>query len=81
MTNDTRKQLVDHLADEEKRLYSVNFLLARLTPVDGEQRGEELMNTRLPSGHYQTRDHSVVRFYKNISTPLSRFAQATDEDE
>jgi hypothetical protein len=49
--------------------------------VSGPGRGEKLRQNRLPSRHYQSRDFSVVRFCKNISTPLSRFPPIAEDDE
>lgn len=81
MTDDRPKRFEDDLDPEDKRWYSVNFLLAGFTPVSGLGRGEKLRRNRLPSRHYQSRDFSVVRFCKNISTPLSRFPSVAEDDD
>lgn len=78
---DPEKKLEDSLPPEDKRLYSVNFLLAGFAPVGRQERAEQLMQNTLPSRHYQSHDFAVVRFAKNISTPLSRFPPIVGEDE
>jgi hypothetical protein len=74
------KKFADNLPREEKRFYSVNFLLARFAPIRGAQTQPGPENY-LASRHYGSRDFAVVPFYKNISTPLSRFAAEAAEDE
>jgi hypothetical protein len=78
---DKKKRFQDSLPPEDKRLYSVNFLLASFTPIDDLRHDEELLQNKLPSRHYQSRDFSVVRFSKHISTPLSQFPSVAGEDE
>jgi hypothetical protein len=67
------KTFGDALSPEEKRFYSVNFLLARFASGDGEPPAPESL---LASRHYGSRDFAVAPFYKDVSTPLSRFAPA-----
>ena len=80
MTDSKPPEFVDRLPEEDKRFYSINFLLARFTPAGDRRRGDALMENRLPSGYYKSHDFTVVRFYKNISTPLSH-PVPTDGDE
>jgi hypothetical protein len=77
----TKKKFEASLTPADKRLYSVNFLLASFTPIDDLERDEEILLNKLQSRHYQNRDFSIVRFSKNISTPLSRFPPLPSEDE
>lgn len=76
-----KKKFEDRLPPEDKRLYSVNFLLAGLSPTGDLRREERLMENTLPSRHYQNRDFATSRFPKNISTPLSRFPPVAEDDE
>jgi hypothetical protein len=62
-------------------LYSVNFLVSRFERMETLQRDEQMLQNKLPCGHYQTRDFSTNRFYKTISTPLSHLRPAPREDE
>lgn len=82
MTDSKPKNFEDDLPGEDKRFYSVNFLLARFAST-GESQGrqEQLPQDYLQSRHYGSRDFAVVRFNKNISTPLRRYGPATGEDE
>ena len=80
MTDSKPPEFVDRLPEEDRRFYSINFLLARYSPAGDDHRGQELLENRLPSGQYQSRDFTVVRFYKNISTPLS-YPVPTDGEE
>lgn len=80
MTDD-KKKFVEDLPEADKPLYSVNFLVATFNPIKDMQRDERLLRNKLPSQHYQSRDFATARFYKGISTPLSRFAPLVTEDE
>lgn len=77
------KKFEDSLPQDEKRFYSVNFLLARFAPANEEEdrHAERFLGNKLPSRHYQSHDFAVVRFYKQVSTPLSRFLPIAGEDE
>jgi hypothetical protein len=80
MTDDSSKKFGDDLPPEDKRFYSVNFLLARFAPA-GDPRGERMLENKLPSRHYQSHDFATLRFYKNVSTPLSRFPPVPTDAE
>jgi hypothetical protein len=81
---DPNKKLKDKLPEEDKRFYSVNFLLASFSPAKDPEREERIRENKLTSRHYQSGSFSILRFGKSISTPLSRFppvAPAETDDE
>lgn len=78
---DPKKKLKDSLPEADKRFYSVNFLLASFSPAKDPGREERIRENRLPSRHYQSGAFSIVRFCKQISTPLSQFPPIPGDDE
>ena len=58
------------LLPHERRLYSLNLLLAGYEPIASLARDEELLARREPATRYGARDFAPHRFGKHVTTPL-----------
>lgn len=78
---DHKKRFAESIPDEDRHLYSLNFLLAGYEPIADLKRDEALIENKQPSRQYGTRDFADSRFYKQITTPLSQLGAAQHDDE
>lgn len=78
---DRKKRFAESIPDQDRHLYSLNFLLAGYEAIGDLKRDEAIIENKHPSRHYSTRDFADSRFYKHITTPLSRVGAPQHDDE
>jgi hypothetical protein len=61
------------ITEDNKKYYSINFLLAEFNKLESQERDMLILNNRIECEYFETKDFKVRSYYKKISKCIKNF--------